>query len=114
MKKVKNKEGLVQGDRNIAVALNYDGEGAPTVTAKGNDETAQRILELAEEHNVPLYPNPELAATLVQIPLGDEVPEKLYRAVAEVISFAYLLAGKMPAGYEPHAPSAEPPESDQP
>jgi flagellar biosynthesis protein len=48
---------------------------------------------------VPLYPNPELATALVQIPLGEEVPEELYRAVAEVISFAYLVAGKMPKGF---------------
>ena len=39
--------------------------------------------------------------TLVQIPLGDEVPEQLYRAVAEVISFAYILAGKMPEHFDP-------------
>jgi flagellar biosynthesis protein len=86
---------------SIAVALNYDGSEAPRVTAKGDHALAQRIVELAEQHDVPLYPNPELAATLVQIPLGDEVPEKLYRAVAEVIAFAYLLAGKTPQGFRP-------------
>lgn len=90
----------ILGNSDIAVALRYDGEGAPTVTAKGNDLTAQRILQLAQEHDIPLYPNPELAATLVQIPLGEEVPETLYRAVAEVISFAYFLAGKTPEGFD--------------
>lgn len=85
----------------IAVALHYDGDKAPRVTAKGNDAVAAEIARIAEAHDVPLYPNPELATALVQIPLGEEVPEALYRAVAEVIGFAYLVAGKTPKGFEP-------------
>ena len=91
----------VEGGRDIAVALRYDGQGAPRVTAKGGGLTAERILELAEAHDVPLYPNPELAAVLARVPLGEEVPEALYRAVAEVIGFAYLVAGRVPEGFEP-------------
>lgn len=98
-----NQPEVVGGHSTIAVALNYDGSTAPRVTAKGDHHLAEQILALAEEHDVPLYPNAELAATLVQIPLGDEVPEQLYRAVAEVISFAYILAGKMPEGFDPDA-----------
>ena len=102
MKKPRPKDPrVVSGDTSIAVALNYDGENTPKVTAKGDRAMAERIVALAEEHDVPLYPDPDLAATLVQIPLGEEVPEQLYRAVAEVISFAYLLAGKMPKGFDP-------------
>jgi len=97
----KQKPDIVGGETNIAVALNYDGQNAPRITAKGENHLAEQMLALAEEHDVPLYPNHELAATLVQIPLGEEVPEQLYVAVAEVISFAYLLAGKMPEGFEP-------------
>lgn len=85
---------------DLAIALNYDGENAPRLTAKGRGELAQRILELAREHDVPLHEDAELAALLAQIPLGDEIPEPLYRAVAEVIAFAYLLSGKRPPGYE--------------
>ena len=96
-----HKDKVVSSSTDIAVALNYDGSGAPRVTAKGDQATAKRIVELAEQHDVPLYPNAELATTLVQIPLGDEVPEQLYRAVAEVISFAYILAGKMPEHFDP-------------
>lgn len=96
MKKTPGGKGVVSGGTDIAIALRYDGTGAPKVTAKGELAVANRIIELAEAHDIPLYPDPQLAATLVQIPLGDEVPEALYRAVAEVISFAYLLAGKMP------------------
>lgn len=97
----RRKGQTVAGGRDIAVALQYDGEHAPRVTAKGCNLTAEQIVALAERHDVPLYPNPELATALVQIPLGEEVPEALYRAVAEVISFAYLVAGKVPKGLTP-------------
>jgi len=82
-----------------AIALLYDGENAPRITAKGEGELARRILALAEEHDIPLEGDPELVATLSQIPLGDEIPEALYRAIAEVISFAYLVSGRRPPGY---------------
>jgi len=83
-----------------AIALRYDGENAPRITAKGDGELAERILALAEEQAVPLHQDPQLAALLSQIPLGDEIPEALYRAVAEVIAFAYLLSGKRPPGFD--------------
>lgn len=84
----------------IAIALNYDRESTPTVTASGQGELADQILALAEQHDVPLHSDPELAALLSRIPLGDEIPENLYRAVAEVIAFAYLLSGKFPPGFQ--------------
>ncbi|MCF6283225.1 MAG: EscU/YscU/HrcU family type III secretion system export apparatus switch protein [Candidatus Polarisedimenticolaceae bacterium] len=83
----------------IAIALNYDQQNAPTVSATGQDELAEQIIALAEEHGIPLHSDPELAALLSRIPLGDEIPEGLYHAVAEVISFAYLLTGKFPPGF---------------
>jgi flagellar biosynthesis protein len=89
-----------QDKPDLAIALNYDGENAPRLTAKGRGELARRILDLAQAHQVPLHEDRELAALLAQIPLGDEIPEALYRAVAEVIAFAYLLSGKRPPGYE--------------
>ena len=77
--------------RRIAVALEYDGENAPTVTAKGADSIADRIVAIALEHGVPLQRNDGLVSILSRLELGDEIPENLYRAVAEVIAFAYLL-----------------------
>lgn len=78
----------------IAVALHYDGQGAPRVTATGRAELAHAIRRIAAEHEVPLYENAELALALSHVELGDEIPEMLYRAVAEVIAFAYLLSGR--------------------
>lgn len=82
------------------VALTYDGANTPRVSAKGRGTLADQIIALAEEYDVPIEKDPELAALLSQIPLGDEIPEALYLAVAEVIAFAYLLTGKRPPGFE--------------
>lgn len=83
-----------------AVALHYDQERAPTVTAKGEHELAEQIIALAREHGVPLYENPELVDLLSRLELGDEIPESLYLVIAEVIAFAYRLRGKFPPGWE--------------
>ena len=80
----------------IAVALEYDGRGAPKITAKGTGELAEQILQLAREHDIPLHEDPVLSEVLAQVDLGDQIPPALYLAVAEVIAFAYLVSGKMP------------------
>ena len=81
---------------DIAVALHYDGRNAPTVTAKGRDQVARRIMQVAQDHGVPLHEDEYLVQVLSTIELGDEIPENLYRAVAEVIAFAYYLSGRAP------------------
>ena len=83
----------------IAVALNYDEESAPRVTAKGTGDLAEQIMAMARQHNVPLQENPELVKVLVELELGTQIPEALYLAVAEVIAFAYLLRGKFPKNW---------------
>lgn len=85
----------------IAVALEYDGENAPSVTAKGMGDLAEQIKQTARQHNIPLHEDHELVSVLAQIKRGEEIPENLYVAVAEVIAFAYILTGKFPAGF-PH------------
>ncbi len=79
---------------DLAVALQYDGTGAPKVTATGKGVIAEQIIALAKEHDVPLYEEPELVQLLSAVELGSEVPENLYIAVAEIIAFAYQLSGK--------------------
>lgn len=74
-----------------AVALFYDGCGAPQITAKGLGEEAQQIMALAQEHGVPLCDNPALVEVLSQIELGERVPESLYVAIAHILAFAYQL-----------------------
>ncbi len=78
----------------LAVALRWDGDGAPRVTAKGSGEVADRILALAREHRVPLREDRALVAVLSKVELEQQIPPGLYKAVAEVIAFAYALQGK--------------------
>lgn len=89
-----------QAETSLAVALKYDGENAPTVTAKGSLEIAEQIIAIAKKHNVPLTENKELVTLLSTLELGEEIPEALYLAVAEVIAFAYMLKGKVPEGFK--------------
>lgn len=80
----------------LAIALQYDGERAPRVTAKGHDRVAEQIIDLARQHGIPMQENEPLAAVLSHVELGEEIPEALYLAVAQVIAFAYHLSGKAP------------------
>ena len=84
---------------DLAVALKYDGNSAPKVTAKGDGISAEQILQIAEQHGIPLQTDPELTKILAQIPLGEEIPQELYVAVAEVIAFAFFLSGKKPDNF---------------
>ena len=84
---------------DIAVALHYDGQQAPRVTATGKGKVAEQIIEIARQHDVPLHTDPALVQVLSRVPLGTEIPRELYVAIAEVIAFAYYLSGKKPEGF---------------
>lgn len=79
-----------------AIALKYDGDNAPTVTAGGEGAIAEEIIRIAREHGVPLRQDGMLAALLGELELGEEIPPTLYRVIAEVIAYAYLVSGKVP------------------
>ncbi|WP_394238594.1 EscU/YscU/HrcU family type III secretion system export apparatus switch protein [Pseudomonas anguilliseptica] len=83
-----------------AIALTYDGQNAPVLSAKGDDELAEAILAIAREYEVPIYENAELVRLLARLELGDAIPEQLYRCIAEIIAFAWYLKGKAPAANE--------------
>lgn len=85
-----------------AIALLYeDGPEAPRITAKGEGELAEQIVQLALEYEVPIYENADLASLLTRMELGEQIPEALYRTIAEIIAFAWHLKGKVPAGFVP-------------
>jgi flagellar biosynthesis protein len=88
-----NRKSIMGGHTRIpvAVTLKWEGQGAPRVTAKGHGGVADRILALAAEHGVPLREDPVLVDVLSRVDIGREIPPALYRAVAEVIAFAYSL-----------------------
>lgn len=78
----------------IAVALVWDGRTTPTVSAKGEELLGQRIIELARQHDIPLYEDAKLARLLSTLELDEAVPPPLYLAVAKVIAFAYFISGR--------------------
>ncbi|OOV88554.1 EscU/YscU/HrcU family type III secretion system export apparatus switch protein [Oceanospirillum linum] len=74
-----------------AVALQYEGFSTPRVTAKGEHLLAEQIVHLARENNIPVYEDSGLVQALAQVELGEEIPELLYMAIAEIIAFIYQL-----------------------
>ncbi|HVJ49025.1 EscU/YscU/HrcU family type III secretion system export apparatus switch protein [Desulfitobacterium sp.] len=74
-----------------AVALSYDGSGAPKVIARGRGELAQKIIEVAQGEGIPIQKNGALVDVLVQIDLNREIPSQLYVAVAEILALVYKL-----------------------
>ena len=75
-------------DPKVAVALSYNpGEEAPTVIASGRGILADKIIEGANENDIPLYEDSKLAKTLSKLELGDMIPPELYGVVAEVLVF---------------------------
>jgi len=94
MAEVPTADVVVTNPTHFAVALKYtEGKmGAPRVVAKGADEVAARIRELAAENKVPLMEAPPLARALYKhTELGDQIPEALYTAVAEVLAYVFQL-----------------------
>ncbi len=73
--------------RHLAVALTYEKPAAPRVVAMGRGWLGEKIIETARAHGVPLRQDAALAEALATIELDTEIPEDLYRAVAEVIGF---------------------------
>ncbi|MCK5097933.1 MAG: EscU/YscU/HrcU family type III secretion system export apparatus switch protein [Desulfobacteraceae bacterium] len=79
-----------------AVALKYDGgdDIAPRVKAKGAGAVAEKIIELAEKHGVPIKNDPDLIEILSQLEIDEAIPPEIYVAVAELLSFVYSLNSK--------------------
>ena len=84
---------VVTNPTHYAVALAYErgGKGAPRVVAKGVDEVAARIREMAKEHRVPLVASPPLARALYHVKLEAEIPAEHFQAVAEIVAYVWRL-----------------------
>ncbi len=94
LENVKKADVVITNPTHFAVALKYDSNlmNAPKVTAKGVDFLAQTIKEIANENEVPIIENPPLARTLYyNVEIEQEIPENLFKAVAQVLAYVYSL-----------------------
>jgi flagellar biosynthetic protein FlhB len=90
---------VITNPTHYAVAIQYDADKAPApvVVAKGQDYIANRIKEVAKENGVETVENVALALALYKaVDIGQQVPQELYQAVAEILAFVYRLKGKLP------------------
>jgi flagellar biosynthesis protein FlhB len=89
---VKNATVVVINPTHFATALFYDDEetDAPRVVASGRDVLAQQIIDAARAYGVPVVRDVPVAQALYQLEVGEEIPEVLYEAVAEILRQAML------------------------
>ena len=94
MAEVPTADVVVTNPTHFSVALRYDGTSpAPEVVAKGQDLVALKIREIAAEHRVPVVPDPPLARSLhATVEVGQQVPEELFEAVAQLLAYVYRIA----------------------
>ncbi len=107
MHEVPKADVVVTNPTHFAVALRYDEQRmrAPVVVAKGMDEVAARIREVAVENRVPIFEAAPLARALHRaVPIGGEIPTSLYVAVAQVLTYVYQLRTARRTGAMPPAP----------
>ncbi|MBN3865859.1 EscU/YscU/HrcU family type III secretion system export apparatus switch protein [Gluconobacter kondonii] len=98
MAAVKTATVVVTNPTHYAVALVYEKGtgGAPKIVAKGMDDVAAKIREIAQKNRVPIVPNPPLARALFTLPLESEIPAEHFKVVATIIAYVWKL--KRPGG----------------
>ncbi|KEA45515.1 FlhB-like flagellar biosynthesis protein [Campylobacter mucosalis] len=87
---------MMKINKKKAVALGYNRakDNAPKVLAGGSGEIANNILKLAKEHDIPIKEDPDLVEVLSKVEINQEIPQNLYKAVAEIFSFLYKMTNK--------------------
>ncbi|MFW5960301.1 MAG: EscU/YscU/HrcU family type III secretion system export apparatus switch protein [Chitinivibrionales bacterium] len=92
--------GLDEHEDKRAVALRYKErqDRAPKVSAKGSGRIAERIIEIARENDIPLQEDSDLVEVLSGIDLDQEIPPRLYSAVAEMLSWIYRASSELGRG----------------
>ncbi len=110
MSEIPKADVVITNPTHYAVAIKYQDEGmrAPVVVAKGADAVALKIREIATENNVLIMESPKLARALfAHTELGNEIPEALYSAVAEVLAYVFQMRiFKKDGGFRPELPKA--------
>lgn len=118
MEEVPKADVVVTNPTHVSVALQYDARemDAPKVIAKGQGYVALRIREVAQDHEIPLLEAPPLARALeATTEIGQEIPARLYMAVAQVLTWVFQLRRQRTrGGARPKPPNPDVPEDDDP
>ncbi len=94
MEEVPKADVIITNPTHLSIALKYkanEGMKAPVIVAKGANNIAFKIREIASKHNIPLMENKPLAQNLYKLELGAEIPSQFYKAVAEILAYVYGL-----------------------
>ena len=96
MEEVPKADVVITNPTHLAVALRYDQKKmpAPRIVAKGANMIAERIKNLAREHEIPVVEDKPLAQNLYKLEIGEEIPTQFYQAVAEILAYVYGLRRK--------------------
>ena len=96
MSDVPKADVIVTNPTHISIAIHYDSKqmSAPRIIAKGTDHVAMKIREIAREHDIPIIENPPVARLLHKLDIGENIPEDLFKVVAEILAHVYSLKGK--------------------
>lgn len=94
--KIENAKVLITNPTHVAIAISYDesASSTPKVIIKGFDEKAKRLIKLAKRHSLPIIRNVPLAHELKYLHINEEIPEKLFEPVAEILAFIFELEQK--------------------
>lgn len=98
MQEIPNADVVITNPTHFAVAIKYDRDvsSAPVVVAKGADNLAQRIKDIARENDVEIVENKPLARMLYfNVNVGDDIPPELYQMVADVLAYVYKVKNKV-------------------
>lgn len=82
-------------EKAAALKYRHGKDSAPKLVAKGKGKVAEKIIEIAKAHGIPVQENKELVEFLSMLDLYQEIPPELYKAVAEILAFVYSLKKKV-------------------
>ncbi|MBW1914979.1 MAG: flagellar biosynthesis protein FlhB [Deltaproteobacteria bacterium] len=94
MEEVPKADVVITNPTHLSIAIRYDSNkemAAPVIVAKGANNVAMKIREVAEKNNIPLVENKSLARNLNKLEIGDEIPSKFYQVIAEILAYVYGL-----------------------
>ncbi len=93
MAEVPKADVIITNPTHLSVAISYqrDTMDAPKIIAKGADHLAFRIREIAREHHVPIIENKPVARALYKQEVGEQIPEEMFTAIAEILAYVYSL-----------------------